>query len=208
VIAPWGTNRTAACLGVLLGSTLLGACGSAVSTPVSGSATPPPATAAPSTPAATQPATPTATPSAAPAATPSGTTLTIGDYSVALTLPPSVSDAIYSIDTSGWGPGPTSPVDANGTPYTILPPVNLWTTNLTTDPACSNVATQGLVTIAVFETDPTNLAIGDGPTDIKHIGQYWFGVYRPQAELCTDGNPDEATSVAGLLQAYDTIHAA
>lgn len=196
-------NRPALPLVLVLAGALLAGCGSQAST----SATPSAATAAPSA-AATPSATPTPTSSAAATATPSGTTLTITEYGVALTLPDSVSDAVYSIDASGWGPGPTSQVDADGTSYTMLPPIRIWTRSLTADEMCSAVTTDGLVTISVFETDPTNLILGSGPSDYKQIRRYWFGISLGQADECTDGNPAEATSAAALLNAYDTIHAA
>ncbi len=60
--------------------------------------------------------------------------------------------------------------------------------------------------ISVFPSDPSGLDIPEGPSDILHVGQYWFGISQEQANICTDGNAQEPTSVASLLQAYDTLH--
>jgi hypothetical protein len=148
-----------------------------------------------------------------PSQTPEAATLVIHQYGVAITLPPDVADATYAIDSSWAG----SWTDATGAPFTEDPAVIIWTTSLAADPACSGgsalsglglVTQYGLVQIQVFPADPSNLTIADGPWDIKHIGQYWFGINEEQAPNCTDLNPNETPEMNSLVQAYDTLHAA
>jgi hypothetical protein len=170
-----------------------------------GSSSTPTPTAASATPSATAtPATPTPTPSVSFSAspTPSTATLVIQEYGVALTLPKEVADATYRIDSSMAG----STEDANGTTYTELPGVRVWTASLVADPKCSSLKQDGLVAISVFPSDPSALDIPDGPSHLKHIGQYWFGISQEQAYSCSDGNGSEWPSVIALVQAFDSLY--
>ena len=186
-----------ALLGLLIAGALAAGCGGGSAPP---SATPGSATATPASPTGTP--TPSVTPSASPTA--SAATLVIQEYGVALTLPAGVADATYRIDSSMAG----STSDADGKAYTELPGVRLWTASLVADPACSGLEQDGLVAIDVFPSDPSGLDIPDGPGQITHIGQYWFGISQEQAYTCSDGNANEWLSVTSLMQAFGTLHAA
>ena len=131
----------------------------------------------------------------------------ISEYGVALTLSSEVADATYRIDDT-MATGPTPGTDADGNTFTELPGVRIWTASLAADPACSDVTDDGLVAIAVFPSDPSSLDLPEGPTDYRHVGQYWFGISHENGYGCSDGNMQEVPSVNALMQAFDTIHAA
>jgi hypothetical protein len=122
---------------------------------------------------------------------------------VVLMVPDGLGEVDYSLD----GAGSTSGTDLNGAPYTELPGVNLWTADLAADPACGAIEREGLVTISVFTTDPTKLALADGPTQFRQIGQDWYGITSEQGQQCTDRNPAEAPAAQALMQAFATLQA-
>ena len=188
-------NRATLTSGTLLAAALVAGCGSVTSAPAASLRT--------ASPASVAPATSTGTPTATSAATPSGPQLDISQYGIALTLPPSLGEVDYSI----LGAGSMSGIDGNGTPYTELPGVILWTASLAADPACSVIEQSGLVEIIVFATDPTNLAMAGGAASYVKIGQDWFGVASEQGQQCTDLNPAEQPAAQALMQAFTTIQA-
>lgn len=194
-------KRALTLYGALLVATAMAGCGGTsapTSTPTGASSAAPtsqPATAAPAT------AAPTVSASASPTA--SGATLVITEYGVAITLPAAVADATYSLDPAAA----EGIVDINGNPVTELPAVRIWTASLATDSACSSIEQDGLVAISVFPSDPSGLDLPEGPGDILHVGQYWFGISQEQANVCSDGNAGETPAVTALLQAYTTLHA-
>jgi len=187
-------------LGTVVAAATLAGCGSAA-TPTS---TPTATTAAPATAAPVTPS-PTPLPSlpASVSPTPLVAVLEIKEYDVAITLPTGVADATYRIDAS-MAEGNE---DVNGNPIAELPGVRIWTTSLAADLACTDIEEDGLVAISVFPSDPSGLDIPEGPSDILHVGQYWFGISQEQANICTDGNAQEGPAVAALLQAYHSLHA-